>query len=156
DVDMDATNNLMGMGHFYAAMGSFDASGSPSTTFAASLMSHNLTGGPEDVLISLGGMIPIPLTLKQAHIRGMLAASAIAGTSFDNGVLCGAIPVSTIASLPNFLNMLGGGMGMPPCDSTVTDSTLADVILGGADVFILSFPPTQPDVDLDHDGLETY
>jgi len=155
DADADATNNLHGLGTFYAAMGSFDASGAPNTTFTAGIAAHVLSGGPEDVAINLGA-IPIPLTFRQAHISGRLTAASMSVSDMSDGLLCGAIPVSTLAGLPNFLDMFPGAMMLPPCDDTVATATFGDVLLGGASILGLSIGGVQPDVDLDHDGLESY
>jgi hypothetical protein len=85
----------------------------------------------------------------------MVMSSGSDVTGIRSGLLCGAIPVTTIAGLPNFLGMVGG-MAPVPCDDTVAETTLGDVLVGGTSVFGINIGPAQPDVDLDGDGLEFY
>ncbi len=114
-----------------------------------------VSGGPEDVTLPIAGLFP--LDLRQGRISGTVMSSGGDVTGVTAGLLCGAIPVTTIAGLPNFLDMIGGGAPpSPPCDDAVASTNLGDVLLGGKTLFGINIGPAQPDVDLDGDGLEFY
>lgn len=153
DPDFDASNNFTGSASLSPADGSFDAAGNPYTSFASSLTSRQLLGGPEDIEIPISFL---PLELKSSQISG--TTSAMAGELYDiqEGQLCGAIPLSTFASLPNLLDMFSG-MIAESCDGSAGATSMADVMVGGTPRgSLLPLRGTQPDVDVDGDGLESF
>ena len=153
DPDGDASNNLTGSGMLAADPNAFDAAGRPLTSFASRIASAMLSGGPEDILLPIGFF---PIELRQGQIRGTTTASGGELSGLTNGTLCGAVPVSTIALLPNFIEMFTGAPA-PPCDGSTQPSTLADVLVGGTPSgFIFPLRGSSPDVDLDGDGLERF
>lgn len=154
DGDMVATNNFSGTADFYADAAAINASGDPVTSFGSAIAASNLSGGPEDVTLPIAGLFP--LDLRQGRISGMVTAAASDVTGITTGLLCGAVPVTTLAGLPNFLDMIPGSMPAVPCDASVTDVNMGDILLGGATVLGIHIGPAQPDVDLDGDGLEYY
>ena len=155
DGDMNAMNNFSGTANFFADAAAIDMmSGDAITSFGSSIVASRVSGGPEDVTLPIAGLFP--LDLRQGRINGTVVATGTDVTGITTGLLCGVIPVSTFAGLPNFLSMIGGGTPPPPCDDTVADTNLGDVLLGGASVGPIRIGPAQPDVDLDGDGLEFY
>lgn len=149
DTDGNADNNFSGSAEMYGALSGFDEAGAPTTSFASSISEHHLTGGPEDVSIPLG---ILPLQLAQGHISGTLTPSGGRVSGMTEGLMCGAVSVKTLALLPNFLSMF---MMTTPCDTSVSSSTMADVLIGGARSLV-TINPSTPDVDVDGDGLESY
>jgi len=153
DPDGDATNNFTGSATLAPAAGSFDVAGNPTTSFASSLMSRMLHGGPEDIEIPISFL---PLELKGSQISGTTRATGGELHDIQNGQLCGAIPVSTFAFLPNLLDMFSG-MTSPACDGSAAATSMADVMIGGTPRgSLVSLRGTQPDVDVDGDGLESF
>lgn len=154
DTDDDASNNLTGSGEFFADGGSLDADGNPLASFESSVMSRNLDGGPEDVDFPIAFL---PLEIRQSRVTGTTTASGGEVTGIEDGLLCGAVPVVTVAFLPNIIDMFLPGEPAPPCDGSMIDTTLADIVIGGTPRgFIFPLPGVQPDVDLDGDGLERF
>jgi len=154
DVDDDPTNNLTGSGELAADPMAFDDMGRPTTSFASRIMSSMLRGGPEDILLPIGFF---PIELRQGQLRGTTTAAAGELTGLTDGLLCGAVPVSTIAVLPNILDMFLPGEPAPACDGSDIPSSLADVLIGGTpDGFLFPLRGSSPDVDLDGDGLERF
>lgn len=153
DPDGDPSNNLTGSGTLAADPMAFDAMGRPSTSFASRIESTMLSGGPEDILIPIGFF---PIELRQGQLRGTTTAVGGELSGMTDGILCGAVPVSTIAVLPNIIEMFTGEPA-PPCDGTMQPSNLADVLIGGTPSgFIFPLRGSSPDVDLDGDGLERF
>jgi hypothetical protein len=92
----------------------------------------------------------------QSQITGTTRASGGAVAGLDNGLICGGVPVATVAFLPNIIDMFSM-MPAPPCDPAITSTSLADVLVGGTPRgFILPLRGSAPDVDLDGDGLERF
>lgn len=154
DADADPMNNLGGMGTFLVDPQSLDPMTlAPVARFESMLMMHRLAGGPEDIEIPIGFL---PLELKQGRVHGMTVPTGGMIGSIQEGLLCGAVPVSTFAFLPNLIDMFAGmgGTPAPPCDETVGSTNMADVLVGGHATFPVG--RRQPDVDLDADGLEWY
>lgn len=153
DGDTNAANNFSGASDFFADAAAIDAaSGDPVTSFGSSIVASRISGGPEDVSIPIAGLFP--LDLRQGRINGLVTASGDDVSGITSGLLCGAIPVTTLAGLPNIVDMfLPGGTPSVPCSDTVTETNLGDVLIGG---HRLGIGPAQPDVDLDGDGLEFY
>ena len=137
-------------GEYFADMAAFDDEGNAVTTFESRLRSRMLSGGPEDVEIPL--MFFLPLELRQGRISGTTDARGGTLSSLTDALLCGAVPISTFALLP--LPPIGPLGDSPPCDGSENPPNLADILIGGLPIFGLR--GTQPDVDLDGDGLEAY
>ena len=152
DPDDDNANNLTGSGTLTVDPNAFDDMGRPLTSFASQVADRQLSGGPEDILLPLGFL---PLELNQGQLRGTTVADDQGLSALTDGLLCGAVPVSTIAALPNFLEMFAGPAA--PCDESSMGTSLADVLVGGTPRgFLLPLRGAQPDVDLDGDGLERF
>ncbi|MEM9068093.1 MAG: DUF4215 domain-containing protein [Myxococcota bacterium] len=152
DADDDPGNNLTGMGEFFVDGAALDVDGRPLAAFESSIMSRILDGGPEDIEIPI---LILPLEIRQARIQGRTRAMRGEISEIDEGLICGAVPLVTMAFLPNLLDMFG--MSSPPCDDSMIDSTLADLLVGGTPRgFIFPLPGIAPDVDLDGDGLERF
>ncbi len=159
DADMDASNNYSGSGTFTVQMASLNADGSPLTSLQTSIAANALRGGPEDLNLNLG---PLPLTLREAYLRGTTMAMSGQLWSLDNAFICGVVQSQTLSFInQGLIESFGGGGGFmitinPPCDGSMQDSTLVDWLIGGARIAIINIQPTSPDVDLDGDGLETF
>ncbi|MEZ4248518.1 MAG: DUF4215 domain-containing protein [Polyangiales bacterium] len=153
DADGDASNNLTGMGRFTPDASAFDAMGNPTAAFQSRVASRALTGGPEDIEVPLGFF---ELEVKQSRLEGTTRATAGEVAGIDDGLLCGGVPVAVLAFLPNIIDMFSM-MPAPPCDPDVTNTSLADVLIGGTPRgFIFPLRGAAPDVDLDGDGLERF
>lgn len=153
DPDDDPDNNLTGSGILAADPMAFDGAGRPLTSFASRIESTMLSGGPEDILLPIGFF---PIELRRGQLRGTTTADAGELSGLVEGLLCGVVPVSTIAVLPNVIDMFTGEPA-PPCDGTMQPSNFADVLIGGTpDGFIFPLRGSSPDVDLDGDGLERF
>jgi cysteine-rich repeat protein len=111
-----------------------------------------LAGGPDDLVLPIDFL---PFQLSRARIEGWTRAEDDRLAALDDGVLCGAIPVPVLAQVPNLLASFGLGGGGAPCDGS-SGSTMADLLVGGAEILIISLPGTPADVDLDGDGLEVF
>jgi len=155
DADADSTNNFSGAADFYANTASINTmSGDPLKSFGSSIVASVLSGGPEDLTLPIAGLFP--LELRRGRISGMLTAVASDVTGVSSGLLCGAIPVASFASMPNIFATFGGGTPPPSCDASVITSNLSDALIAGARIGPIRVGPSQPDVDLDGDGLESY
>ncbi|MEM9191838.1 MAG: DUF4215 domain-containing protein [Myxococcota bacterium] len=140
-------------GEYLVDPAALDGAGNPVAGFVSSISMNALAGGPEDINIPLGFL---PLELRQSRVTGTTTATAGQLDGITGGILCGAVPISTLALLPNILDMFGG-MGAPACDGAGDSGSFADLIVGGANVLgFLMIGPVQPDVDLDGDGLEFF
>lgn len=159
DADGSTANNFTGMGEFFVQAASLDASGAPLTSLQTSIMSNALRGGPEDLDLNLGFL---PLTLREAYLRGTTMAMSGQLWSLDNAFICGVVQSQTLSFInESLVEGFGGGGGFmitipPPCDGSGTESTMVDWLVGGARIAIITIRPTSPDVDLDGDGLETF
>ncbi len=123
----------------------------PRTSFQSNIVEGALSGGPEDVMLTLpaGPAGMLPFRVRRAGITGTVQADAMHITGWNNGVLCGAVPARDLASLPNPAGFLPGGGGRG-------SSSFLDLIVGGETILVLTIGPQQPDVDLDGDGLEYF
>ncbi|MBX3249995.1 MAG: DUF4215 domain-containing protein [Myxococcales bacterium] len=154
DADDNPANNLTGMGQFYADELAFDAMGNPTAAFQSRVASRALTGGPEDITIPIAFL---PLELRQGQVRGTTTATGGEVSGLESGLLCGAIPVATLAFLPNFLDMFLPGEPAEPCDGSTEGTFLVDLLVGGTPAgSLIRLTGSQPDVDLDGDGLERF
>lgn len=153
DADMNPMNNFSGSAEFLAAMGSFDVRGNPTASFASTIASRRLSGGPEDIEIPIA---LLPLELRQSQLAGTTRASGGELAGIDEGLLCGAVPLTTFAFLPNLLDMFTG-MVTETCDGSDIPANLGDVLVGGTPRgFIFPLRGASPDVDVDGDGLESF
>ena len=140
-------------------MSSLNADGTPTTSLESSIMSRMLRGGPEDLDLPIAFL---PITLEQGRISGTTTQTAGALSGLTGGQICGGVPTTTLSFLTaDMLEMIGGGGGFminigDPCDGTTESPTLADMMIGGAQIAIIRLRPTAPDVDLDGDGLESF
>jgi hypothetical protein len=123
-----------------------------SAAFQSRIDDRWLAGGPNDLVVPVDF---IPLELSRARLEGWTRAEDGRLAALDDGALCGAVPVQVLAQVPNLLAAFGLGGGGAPCDGS-SGSTLADLLVGGAQILILSLPGTPADVDLDGDGLEVF
>ncbi len=128
--------------------------GAPTVALNSSITAGELAAGPED--ISLGGSGLLPISLRLAEIHGTLGVEGNNITTLTNGTLCGSMSGATLALVGN-PNGLTGALVPPSCDGTGANSTFLDVIVGGGTISgFVSVMPTQPDVDVDGDGLEYF
>jgi hypothetical protein len=156
-----------GAGTYLIDSGSLNADGSAATSVESSIASRMLDGGPED----LDFQVPLlPLTLRDAYIRGTTVATGGEVSSITDGLVCGVLPLDPLTLLNEDLlaGFAGGGGGSvdipPPCDGSTDPSSLADWLVGGlrASITVMGFPISlrirgaAPDVDLDGDGLEVF
>ena len=102
-----------------------DAFGNPLAAFESRSMMSRVSGGPEDVEIPLD---IIPLELRRGRIHGQFTASGGEVSGLTEARLCGAVPLSTFALLPNLLDFIGGGMSAPTCDGSDVPATMADLL----------------------------
>jgi cysteine-rich repeat protein len=123
-----------------------------SASFQSRIEDRWLAGGPDALVVPIDF---IPLELSRARIEGRTRAEDGRLAALDDGALCGAVPVQVLAQVPNLLAAFGLGGGGAPCDGS-SGSTLADLLVGGAQILIVSLPGTRADVDLDGDGLEVF
>ncbi len=148
-----------GMGGYTVDPNSLNMDLTPTTSLESTIMSRALEGGPEDLDLPIAFL---PITLE----RGILSATTtqMGGelSGLDDGLICGGIPTGLLSFLSaSMLEMFGGGGGFmieigDPCDGSTDDPTLADMMIGGAQIAIIRLRPTSPDVDLDGDGLESF
>jgi cysteine-rich repeat protein len=148
----------MGAGGYTIDMGSLNPDGTPLTSLESSVTARALDGGPEDIEFPIAFL---PLTLRDAYVRGTTAGTAARVASIQDGLVCGVVPLTPLTFLnESLIEGFGGGGGFmievdPPCDGTA-ESTLVDWLIGGARISIINIRATPPDVDLDGDGLETF
>ncbi len=154
DADGNTRNNFGGMGTFLAAAAAFDPDGRPRTTLVGDVTMTQLDVGPEDIVVPLGFIVPIDL--RAARLAATTTTMADVYTGMTDGLICGTVPVESLARIPD-PTMFFTGMGTAPCDDTMEPGTLADLIVGGRTVLgFLQIGPAAPDVDLDGDGLESF
>lgn len=148
----------MAMGGYTIDAGSLNPDGTPITSLESSVMSRALNGGPEDIEFPIA---VLPLTLRNAYVRGTTAGTAARVERIDDGLVCGVVPLAPLTFLnESLIEGFGGGGGFmlevdPPCEGT-EESTMVDWLIGGARIAIINIRATPPDVDLDGDGLETF
>ncbi len=161
DADGNAANNYSGMGEFFVDPGSLDMAGLPQAMFVGSIASRALRAGPEDIELDFG--MGFPFQIRRGRLRGTTEASGgeLSGLEAMSGMLCGAMSIDQFALLPNlidlFMSSMGGGMPLQGCDGGTAPTSTADLLVGGSPAgFIVRLRATQPDVDLDGDGLERF
>ncbi len=146
DDPVDATNNFDGGSTFYVSTDSLDADGNPMGAMAGAIVGGSLDAGPEDISFSFPfGADEIVFILSRAIASGDVAADG-GGTRIDeitDGALCGGAPAGPMKLVP----LDFGVPGLPP--------TMLDLLVVGFD-FLIEVTPTQPDLDMDFDGLETF
>jgi hypothetical protein len=107
------------------------------------------------LLLIVSPMYPDVMDLRNAHLSGRIRESGGLVRGIDEGQLCGAVSMNGLAANTNPLRGITGFSGVTGCDGQELTS-FADVVVGGASVFGFRSPPTQPDVDVDRDGLERF
>ncbi|MCA9581090.1 MAG: hypothetical protein KC416_04805 [Myxococcales bacterium] len=153
DADQNANNNFSGNGTFRIPQAGVDGDGNAKVAFTSSIENKALTGGPEDVTIPF--LPGVTLVLRRSEVQATTKASGGSLSGLDKGLLCGAISIPTLALIPNLAMQFGGES--VPCDGGGGNAgTLLDQVVGGSDLFILQIAATQPDADLDGDGLEYF
>ncbi|MCB9629680.1 MAG: DUF4215 domain-containing protein [Sandaracinaceae bacterium] len=102
-----------------------------------------------DLRLNTGGAVVVQEPLRRAQFR-LRALPDSSSPQRVEGVLCGALEVRSLA---HAMDLFGSGSanGYPLCEPVTRDLSLADLVGAGRR---LGFTPTQPDVDLDGDGLE--
>lgn len=135
-------------------------------SFQGSIATRILDAGPEDVTIpffagaELGlrrtRIVATPITVTGSAPDSSLSVGAL------EGMLCGSVQIGPFTALPNVVAFFGlPGVPTVSCDTTMVPTSevnLADVIVGGVKLqnsynIVVA---TQPDVDMDGDGLERY
>jgi cysteine-rich repeat protein len=146
DDPADSSNNFDGGSTFYVSAASLDAFGDPMGAMAGSIDAGELLAGPEDIQFSFPfGDTTLVFVLARAIGSGTVSDDA-GHTRIDrvsNGMLCGGAPAGPMKAVPLDI----GVPGLPP--------SLLDLLVVGFD-FLITVTPTQPDVDMDFDGLETF
>lgn len=146
DDPVDPANNFDGGSAFYISTDSLDADGNPQGAMAGSIAGGSLEAGPEDIQFSFPfGETEIVFVLARATAYGTVNDDA-GGTRIDTitgGDLCGGAPAGPMKLVP----LDFGIPGLPP--------TMLDLLVVGFD-FLVEVQPTQPDLDMDFDGLETF
>lgn len=148
----------MGPGGYTVSADALNDDGTPGTSLESSIVDRALDGGPEDLDFPIAFL---PLTMRDAHILGTTSGPAARVTGIEDGMVCGVVPLPPLTFLnESLVEGFGGGGGFeleidPPCSGD-EESSLADWMIGGANISIISITSTPPDVDLDGDGLESF
>lgn len=153
DRDSDNTNNLHGDGELFVDRSSITGEGSPHVALAGSILDHHLVGGPQDVVIPLPIGFTVNLDVRRARISADIVDNGAGPRTLENGVLCGAIPLASLALIPDLISSVAG-TPPPACDGE-QPANLGELLVCGAMPLGVRIGPAQPDVDLDGDGLET-
>ena len=153
DGDDDPMNNFSGNAEFLVTESSLELDGAPITSFESRIASHMLVGGPED--IEIPGVFILPIELKRGRVVGTTVAAAGKLSSIEEGTICGIMPATSLAILPDPASFLGG-TPLPACGTSGEAPNMADMLLGGATLLGFTIGSTMPDVDVDGDGLERY
>ncbi len=114
---------------------SLDSQGRPLFRFASVIKNGLLKGGPGRAVLNLPLIgAAIPITLEKAYIQFQIATNI---QSLSNGLLGGAIPSGLLDRISAAQIPIFGGPGKTALD-------------------VLQRLSSQPDVDLDNDGLESF
>ncbi|MGE0785044.1 MAG: DUF4215 domain-containing protein [Sandaracinaceae bacterium] len=159
DADGDPSNDYNGTGTFTVDPNAINPDGSAVTSVQSRVMGRMVFGGPEDIPLPTGAILPIEL--KDGRIQGTTVAAGGELYNIEDGLLCGGIPIELLSVAGGFLgSMLSTD---PPCDGGDPPELLDVLIAGGTatvmfggNPFPLTFSGTAPDLDLDHDGLEGF
>ncbi len=160
DFDDNPSNNLSGTGAFYVDGASLGDDGLPQAAFVGSVAARALDAGPEDIVLDTG--MGLAFQIKKGRLLGRTTASGGQLDGLADGMLCGAMSVDQFALLPNLIDLFmrgmgGGGTPLQACDGSSGPTSTADLLVGGSPAgFFVSLTPTQPDVDVDGDGLERF
>lgn len=135
-------------------------------SFPGSIANRVLDAGPEDVRIPFFGGLELGLRRTRIVTTPITVTGAPPNTSLSvgdlEGLLCGSIEIGPLGAIPNVVGAFDlPGVPTESCDPVnvpTDDVNLADVIVGGVKLqnFLDVVVATQPDVDMDGDGLETY
>lgn len=163
DADADRENNFGGAGTFLIDVCSLiDPMGMPPNTrpratMGSSIAGEMLTAGPEDlaVRVIVNPLFPIFLQLRGAMVSGRVMRDATGIAGIEMGAFCGAVPMNATATYPHPVEGIPGGGSSMGCDGRA-ETSFADVMIGGSTILGIRTLPTQPDVDIDGDGLERF
>jgi cysteine-rich repeat protein len=158
DGDADRLNNRDPGNPQRINRSSLNMAGLPVANYQSSITMSSITGGPEDIQLDLPSPVMgmnFSFRVRRSRITGALMNNGRRITAIDRGVLCGAVPLRDLATIPNFFELLlmGGRPGM-------TRSTLLEAMVGGYRVMIpfiglsINVGPSTADIDVDGDGLE--
>lgn len=159
DGDRDPLNNRDPGNPQRINRSSLNMAGLPQANYQSSITMSSITGGPEDIELNLPSPVMgtmFNFRVRRSRITGTLMNDGMRITAIDRGVLCGAVPLRDLATIPNFFELLlmGGRPGAMP------RSTLLEAMIGGYRVTIpfigisINVGPSRADIDLDGDGLE--
>jgi cysteine-rich repeat protein len=131
---------------FYVMPDGLDTSGRPLATLAGSASQSNLTIAPGTITMPFPYCFNepsnrIPFVYTKAQFTGVLTQGADGPTRFD-GRFCAALSAQSMARIPNGLGVGG--------------TNLLDIFVTGINYLGYRVTPTQPDYDVDQDGLETF
>ena len=146
DDPANPANNFAGGSSFWISADSVDVDGNPITSLPGAIAAGDLSTQEGSLSFSFAmGDVDVTLAMARASMTAVVNDDAM-GTRIDTlteGLVCGVGPAPTFKDVPIDL----GVPGMPP--------TLLDLLVVGFD-FLIEVRPTQPDIDLDDDGLETF
>ena len=140
-----ASSYFSGTEPFYVRSEGLDPSGQPVHTLDGTAPDGGVetTRGPMTLIFpfceqAVAGRVPI--NFSRLSMSGTLTADAQAPTSLS-ARLCAAVPASALHKFPNYTGVGG--------------RTVLDVLVVGVNSLGIRVDPTQPDIDVDMDGLET-
>jgi cysteine-rich repeat protein len=165
---MDPMDDFTGRGEFRAVNDGWRSTTPPpeparflrwTRSVAASVHGSMIEGGPEDFVLRLplGGPDPAvayDVPLSRARITAVTETSGGESprvAAIREGLICGVATLTGFDAIPHPL--LPGRLGLR-CDGTMGQISFADIAAAGTNVLGIRTRPTQPDVDLDGDGLE--
>jgi cysteine-rich repeat protein len=168
DPSMTTDDDFGGYGTFELLPDGYETVGGrvrPARSLGISIAGHVITGVEEDFVLRmpLGGIAarPIDIPLRRASVTGRIDPAGGGIHALRDGVLCGVVSLPGFDTVPHPLlpeidvpgvgPVAGYGEG---CDGTERQISFADVTAGGTMAVGIRSRPTQPDVDLDGDGLE--
>ena len=144
DTDTDVTDNFSGSEPFYVTMDTLDQFGAPRWAVTGSAPSGSLTTALGTTVIPLPNRAVLEnQEFAHATLTGNLMSNPL-GPTAASFRLCG---VQTAASFHRIPDQTGGANS----NATILDDLVLGYTLGG-----FRITPTQPDYDIDGDGLETF
>ena len=131
---------------FYVMSDELDASGQPLALLAGTGTQGTITIAPGTITMPFPYCFNdpsnrIPFTYTKAQFSGTLTPGADGPARFD-GRFCAALSSQSLARIPNGLGVGG--------------AHLLDIFVTGINYLGYRVTPTQPDTDVDGDGLETF
>ncbi|MDP3276196.1 MAG: DUF4215 domain-containing protein [Deltaproteobacteria bacterium] len=158
DGDMDRLNNRDPGNPQRIARSALNMMGLPNANYQSQIVMSAIRGGPEDIELNLPSPVMgmnFAFRVRRSRITGQLMNAGGRISAIDRGVLCGAVPLRDLSTIPNFFELLTTGGRPGP-----TRSTLLEAMIGGYSVRIpfvnisINVGPSRADIDLDGDGLE--